>query len=125
MPRLFLPTARQTNWLLTIGFLSLGYAMYLRYLAIEQSALGLACDAGLPTWLCAARRVVTVLFNNSVFGLAAVVAAALNFIRPSIFLFAVALVAASFGIVLYNVVLASLAVALMILSLARPLPEEA
>jgi hypothetical protein len=27
---LFLPTARQTNWLLIVGFLSLGQAFYLR-----------------------------------------------------------------------------------------------
>jgi hypothetical protein len=35
--KLFLPSARQTNWLLLIGFLSIGYALYLRYLAIEYS----------------------------------------------------------------------------------------
>jgi hypothetical protein len=122
-PRPFRPTARQTNWLLVVGFLSLGYALYIRYLAIELSTVGLACDAGLPTWLCATRRLVTVLFNNSVFGLAALVAAILNFVRPSIVLFAFAIAAAGFGIVLYNVMLASLAVALLILSFARPVPE--
>src|SRR3984957_14241818 len=36
-PRLFLPTARQTNWLLLIGALALGEALYLRYLAIEYA----------------------------------------------------------------------------------------
>ena len=36
-PRSFLPTARQTNWLLVIGFLALGEALYLRY----QEAFGL------------------------------------------------------------------------------------
>jgi hypothetical protein len=121
MPREpFLPTARQTNWLLIAGFLSLGYALYLRYLVIEQSTVGLACDAGLRTWLCATRRLVIALFGYSVFGGVALAAAMLNFIRPSLVLFALALAAAGFGIVLYNVALSSLAVALLILSFARP-----
>ncbi len=34
---LFRPTARQTNWLLIVGFLALGEALYLRYLAIEHA----------------------------------------------------------------------------------------
>ena len=45
----FLPSARQTNWLLVIGFASLGYALYLRYLVIEQSSVSLACEGGLQT----------------------------------------------------------------------------
>ena len=40
--RLFLPTARQTNWLLLVGLLSLGEALYLRYLAIEYAQVSLA-----------------------------------------------------------------------------------
>jgi hypothetical protein len=117
---LFLPTPRQTNWLLLIGFLSLGYALYLRYLAIEQSSVGLACEAGLDTWLCFTRKSAIALFTHSVFGILALSAAALNLLRPSIVLFAVALAAAGFGIVLYNVSLSAFAVALLILSLARP-----
>ena len=118
--RTFLPTARQINLLLVVGFSCLGYALYLRYLVIEQSTVGLACEAGLPTWLCATRRVVIGLFNYNVFGLVALGAAALNFIRPSLVLFVLVLAAAGFGIVLYNVALSSLAVALLILSFARP-----
>jgi hypothetical protein len=68
MIRLFIPSARQTNILLVVGFLSLGYALYLRYLVIEQSSVALACDAGLSTWLCLARKVATGLFGHSVFG---------------------------------------------------------
>jgi hypothetical protein len=117
---LFLPTPRQTNWLLAIGFVSVGYALYLRYLAIEQSTVGLACEGGLDTWLCFARKTAIALFSHSVFGAVAAGIAALNLLRPSIVLFAVALAAAGFGIVLYNVALSALAVALLILSLARP-----
>ena len=123
MRRLFLPTARQTNWLLIIGFLSIGYALYLRYAVIEQSSVSLACEGGLNTWLCATRRVVIALFNHAVFGWVALAAAALNVMRPSLVLFSVGLAAAAFGIVLYNVALSALAVALLVLSLARPVRE--
>jgi hypothetical protein len=120
----FLPTARQTNLLLIVGFAAVGYALYLRYLAIETSAVGLACDAGLATWLCFTRRIVMALFNHSVFGLAALALALLNLIRPSMVLLTPAIVAAGFGIVLYNVGLSALAVALLILGFARPRPAE-
>ena len=123
MRRLFLPTARQTNWLLIIGFLSIGYALYLRYAVIEQSSVSLACEGGLNTWLCATRKVVITLFNHAVFGWVALAAAALNVMRPSLVLFSLGLAAAAFGIVLYNVALSALAVALLVLSLARPVRE--
>jgi hypothetical protein len=54
--KLFLPNARAANWLLVIGFCSIGYALYMRYLAVEQSTVGLACQAGLNTWLCFTRQ---------------------------------------------------------------------
>jgi hypothetical protein len=122
---LFLPTARQTNWLIVIGLLSLGYALYLRYLAIELSSVGLACQAGLQTWLCLTRKIVIALFTNSVFGTVALGAALLNLVRPSLVLFGLGLMAAGFGIVLYNVGLSALAIGLLILSLARPRPSTA
>ena len=117
---LFLPTARQLNWIVTLAFLSLGEAMYLRYLAIENSTVSLACQAGLDTWLCATFRVVIVLYKFEVFGAAALVAAVLNLIRPSLVLVAVALAASAFGVVLHNADLSALAAGLLILSLARP-----
>jgi len=122
MRPLFRPSARATNWLLIVGFCSVGYALYLRYLAIEQSTVGIACDAGLDTWLCATRRVVAGLFSHSVFGWVALAAAVLNLLRPSLVIFAIAMAAAGFGLVLYNAGLAALAVGVLILSLARPAP---
>jgi hypothetical protein len=123
IPRpLFLPTARQTNWLLVIGFLALGEALYLRYLAIEYATVALACQAGLTTWLCATFRLVIVLFNHAVFGWIALATALLNLLRPSIVLVAIALAAAAFGLVLHNADLSGLAVALLVVSLARPAP---
>lgn len=121
--KLFLPSTRATNWLLIIGFCSIGYALYMRYLAIEQPTVGLACQAGLDTWLCATRQVTITLFSYSVFGWFALIVAALNLLRPSLVLFGVALAAAGCGVVLYNNGLASLAAALLVISLARREPE--
>ncbi len=83
----------------------------------------MACAAGLDTWLCFSRRIAIALFTNSVFGWAALVVAALNLLRPSLVLFAVALAVACFGIVLYNIALSALAVGLLVLSFARRAPE--
>src|SRR6516225_7595786 len=102
MRPLFLPTARQTNWLLIIAFLSVGQAMYLRYMAIENLNVELACQAGLKTWLCGAFHVSIALYNHYVFGGVALAAALLNLIRPSIVLVAIALAAGDFAIVLRN-----------------------
>jgi hypothetical protein len=122
--RLFVPTARQANWLLLIAFLAVGEALYLRYLAIEYPTVSLACQAGLRTWLCATFRLVIVLFNHGAFGWIALGAALVNLARPSIALVAVTLAAAGFGLVLHNANLSALAVALLILSLARRAPAE-
>jgi len=121
--KIFLPSARATNYLLIVGFCSLGYALYMRYTALEQSTVGLACATGLNTWLCFSRKILTALFNNSVFGFAALIIAALNLLRPSLLLFALALAAACFGIVLYNIALSALAAGLLVLSFARRAPE--
>jgi hypothetical protein len=121
--KLFLPSARATNYLLIVGFCSLGYALYMRYLAIEQTPVGLACEGGLNTWLCITRRIAITLFQYSVFGWAALIVAAVNLLRPSLVLFAVGLSIACLGVVLYNVGLSSLAVGLLLLSFARRAPE--
>jgi hypothetical protein len=63
------------------------------------------------------------LFNHSVFGSVALGAAVLNLIRPSVVLLGLGLAAGALGIVLYNVGLSGLAIALLLLSLARPVVE--
>ena len=118
-------SALQVQWLLVVGFLTVGYAIYLRYLAIEFSPTALACEAGLQTWLCKTRIAVTWLFKNSVFGTAAMVIAVLHLIRPSIVLLTAGVVTAGAGIVLYNIGLSGIAIALLILGFARPAPETA
>jgi hypothetical protein len=118
-------TPYQVQWLMVVGFVTIGYALYVRYLVVEFSTVALACDAGLQSLPCKARALATVLFKNSVFGIVALVIAGLNFIRPSIVLLTVGLVAACLGIVLYNVVLSGLAIGLFILGFARAAPATA
>jgi hypothetical protein len=118
-------TPYQVQWLLIVGFMTVGYALYLRYLAVEFSNVALACDAGLQTLLCKTRLLATYLFRNSVFGIAALVIAILHVMRPSIVLLTAGLVAAGFGIVLYNAALSGVAIGLLILGFARPAPATA
>lgn len=118
-------TPYQVQWLLVVGFVTIGYALYLRYLAIEFSTVSLACDAGSQSTLCTARLVATYLFGNSVFGIVALIIAALHVIRPSIVLLTGGLIAAGLGIVLYNIGLSGLAIGLLILGFARPAPATA
>jgi hypothetical protein len=118
-------TPYQVQWLLVVGFVTVGYALYLRYFGIEFSPTALACDAGLQTVFCKARLVATGLFKNSVFGIVAIVIATLHVVRPSIVLLTGGLIAAGLGIVLYNIVLSGLAIGLLILGFARPAPATA
>jgi hypothetical protein len=121
----FRPSAVQVQWLIVVGFLSVGYALYLRYLAIEYSQVALACDAGLPTMLCKTRLLMTYLFKHQVFGITALIIAVLHFLRPSMVTLTIGMVAAGFGIVLYNIGLSGVAIAIMILGFARPAPATA
>src|SRR6202171_5683852 len=98
-------TPYQVQWLLIVGFVTVGYALYLRYLAVEFSTVALACDAGLQTMLCKTRILATYLFKNSVFGIVALVIATLHVIRPSIVLLTGGVVGAGVGVVFFNIVL--------------------
>ena len=118
-------TPYQVQFLLVVGFVTVGYALYLRYLAVEFSTVALACDAGLQTMLCKSRALATYLFKNSVFGIVALIVATLHVMRPSIVLLTVGLVAAGLGIVLYNIALSGIAIGLLILGFARPAPATA
>lgn len=118
----WVPSARQINWFLIVAFAAVGEAIYLRYHAIEYAPVSLACQGGAASWLCASMRAAITLYNHSVFGWAALAAAALNLVRPSAVLVTAALAAAGFGLVLHNADLSGLAVGLLIFSLARPAP---
>jgi hypothetical protein len=118
-------TPYQVQFLLVVGFLTVGSALYLRYLAVEYSPVALACDAGLQTMLCKMRSLATYLFKHSVFGIVALIIAALHLMRPSIVLLTGGLIAAGLGIVLYNITLSGIAIGLLILGFARPAPATA
>jgi len=118
-------TPYQVQFLLVVGFITVGYALYLRYLAVEFSTVALACDAGLQSMLCKSRALATYLFKNSVFGITALIIAVLHVMRPSIVLLTGGLIAAGLGIVLYNIVLSGIAIGLLILGFARPAPATA
>ncbi len=122
---LFRPTWRQSLVLAILAAAALGSGFYVRYQLVEQSAIGIACESGAGTWACSVRRLAIALFNPSAFGWTALAAGALNLLHPSVVLFGIALAAGGIGIVLYNTALSALAVALLILSLARPAPEPA
>jgi len=119
-PGLFRPTGRQWAAVIPVGLLALGCAFYMRYDVIQHTPTGLACDAGLPTLLCRTRSATIAVYQHTGFGALALVASAINLWRPWLPLFVLGMIAAALGIVLYNVVLSGLAVALLILSLARP-----
>jgi hypothetical protein len=92
----------------------------MRYGVIQSTPTGLSCDAGLASLLCKTRSATIATYQYGGFGALALVAAVINLWRPHAALFVIGLTASALGIVLYNVVLSGLAVALLILSLARP-----
>ena len=117
---LYRPTPRQAMGLAFVAIAALAYGFVMRYGVIQNSAIGIACETGGGGFVCASRRVAIALFQPQVFGIVALGTAVLNWLRPSLIPFALTLLAAGCGIVLYNVALSSLAVAVLILSLARP-----
>jgi hypothetical protein len=121
---LFLPTWRQTVILATLGLAALGLALFFRYGLIQNTPLGLACEAGDESLLCDVRLAAIVPFMWNAFGLTALIAALVQLWRPNVIAFGTGLVFALLGLVLYNTRLSALAVALLVLSLARSVPEE-
>lgn len=117
---LYRPTPRQAVGLAAIAAAALAYGFTMRYAVIQHSAIGIGCETSGTSFICASRRAAIALFQPQVFGIVALGAAVLNLVRPSFIAFAVTLVAAGAGIVLYNTALSSLAVAVLIFSLARP-----
>src|SRR3569833_2295455 len=123
MPKPYVPTPRQPNCLIAVGLLAVGYAIYLRYMIVENVTAGLACDAGSQSWLCLSRRVALTLDNNGALGWIALAFAAAAFIRPGAILLCIALAATAGGLVMHNAGLAGIAAGLIVLSFARPAPE--
>jgi hypothetical protein len=116
----FLPTPRETNFLLLLGFLTLGAAIYLRQSLSDTEALAALCIGGSPRPACSLYRFLTELSALEFFGVVALFAAALHFWRPEIKLFSVALVATILGLFLGNIGVSAFAAAILVVAFARP-----
>ncbi|MGU3494943.1 hypothetical protein ACLBXM_12950 [Xanthobacteraceae bacterium A53D] len=123
--RSFRPGPRAMNWLIATTLLAVMWALYVRYVMVENSVVGLTCGAGMETFLCHSRKVIITLFGWSVFGGIALAAAVVQFIRPTVVVFGIGLAFAGIGLVLYNNVASAVAAMLLLLSLARPGPRTA
>jgi hypothetical protein len=117
---LFLPTRKAASILAAVGVVALGTALYLRYAIIQNSAIGVACEAGEVSALCKLRLAVILMFVQDSFGWVAMIAAGVQLWRPNIVAFGTGLIFALMGLVLYNTRASALAIALLVLSLARP-----
>jgi hypothetical protein len=121
---LFLPTRRAAALLAALGLAALSTALFLRYGIIQNSVIGVACEAGEASLTCKVRLAVILMFIQDGFGWMAMIAAGVQLWRPNVVAFGTGLIFALLGLVLYNTRASALAVALLVLSLARPAPEE-
>ena len=84
--------------------------------------IGVACEAGEVSVLCKLRLAVILMFVQDCFGWVTMIAAGVQLWRPNIVAFGTELIFALMGLVLYNTRASALAIALIVLSLARPSP---
>jgi hypothetical protein len=120
---LYRPSLRAILILAPAVAAALGVALFLRYGIIQNTPIGLACEAGEDSFTCTLRFAAILLFTWDVFGWVAVAAALVQLWRPNIIAFGVGSVFAALGLVLYNTRLSALAVALLVISLARAAPK--
>jgi hypothetical protein len=121
-PKLFLPSKRASLLLAVLGLAALGTALFLRYGIIQNSVIGVACEAGEVSLTCKIRLAVILMFIHDAFGWMAVIAAGVQLWRPNSVAFGTSLIFALLGLVLYNTRASALAVGLLVVSLARPAP---
>ena len=117
--RLYLPTPRETNLLILLGFAAFAYALYLRFLVIDASSIEFACAEGLARAVCGLRRTVIELRDLQFFGGLALVSAIIHFVRPRFAALAIGVAAALFGLILRNTGVSALAAAILITGFAR------
>src|SRR5262249_8440340 len=119
-PKLFLPSLRASLVLAALGIVALSAALFLRYGIIQNSVIGVACEAGEVSLICKIRLAVLLMFIQDLFGWAPILAAGVNLWRPITLASETSLILALLGLVLYNPRASALAIALLVLSLARP-----
>ena len=71
---LYRPTLRQAIGLAVIAAIALTYGFVMRYVVIQNSVIGIGCETA-SSWLCTGRHATIVLFQQHVFGIAALAAA--------------------------------------------------
>jgi len=120
---LFRLSFRAVLILVALTVAAVGLALMLRYGLVQDVPTGLACEAGEQSFTCSIRLTAILLFTWAAFGWVAVAASLVQLWRPNIVAFGVAVIAAAMGLVLYNIRLSALAVALLVLSLARTVPK--
>jgi hypothetical protein len=123
--QLFVPSRRAVAALTVLGVASIGTALFLRYGIIQNTPIGLACEAGEDSLTCKVRLAVILMFIQDCFGWTAVIAAGVQLWRPNSVALGVGLVFALLGLVLYNTRASALAITLLVLSFARPAPARA
>jgi hypothetical protein len=116
----FVPTPRQTNFLILLASAVVALAFYLRLSLVEAPLLVAACAGNASRVSCGIRQLLIELYEMQFFGGVALVTATLHFNRPRVGMFAIALVATCFGLFLFNAGSAALAAALLIIAFARP-----
>ena len=121
---LFVPSRRAVVVLAVLGLAALGIALFLRYGIIQNTPIGLACEAGENSLTCKLRLAVIVMFIQDCFGWTAMIAAGVQLWRPNSIALGVGLVFALLGLVLYNTRASALAVTLLVLSFARGAPAR-
>jgi hypothetical protein len=123
VPKLFLPSPRASFVLAGLSIAALSTALFLRYGIIQNSVIGVACEAGEVSLTCKIRLAVILMFIQDRFGWVAIIAAGIQLWRPNTVAFGMSLISALLGLVLYNTRASALAIALLVLSLARPVRE--
>lgn len=124
-PKLFLPSKRAALLFAILGLAAVSAALFLRYGIIQNTPIGLACEAGEDSLTCKVRLAVILMFIQDCFGWTALIAAGVQIWRPNSVALGVGLVFALLGLVLYNTRASALAVTLLVLSFARPAAARA
>jgi Gpi18-like mannosyltransferase len=119
-PKPFLPSRRAAAIIAALGLAALAAALWLRYGVIQNSGIGIACEAGEESLICTLRLAAILMFARGLLGWIALAAALLQLWRPNVVAFGIGLIFALLGLVLYNTRVSALAAGLLVLSLARP-----
>ncbi len=120
------PLAALTRWPLQrlalwafAGALALGLGLVIRYGFIQSREIGQICIAAAPPGWCSLTHLLWAVSHYSIWGIPALIAALLGFLRDSKTALFIALLFSLIGLGLYNSDIASLALVITLLRLPR------